>query len=288
MTVQSTVQTALIKGTKRLAEAGIEGGARDARLLMAHVLGFAPSRLTLVMPDAISEADEAAFDAAIARRVNREPVSHILGHREFYGRSFKVSSDVLDPRPETEILIAEALARPFNSVLDLGTGSGAILLTLLAEQILAKGLGTDLSEPALKVARENADALGLTGRARFQQANWWDGIDGEFELIVSNPPYIALSEMPSLAPELAHEPRMALTDEADGLTAYRAIARGARAHLAPRGRLIVEIGPTQGAAVSELFLAQGLKGVRVIADLDGRDRVVRAQAPNPHPRNRGK
>lgn len=288
MTVQSTVQTALIKGTKRLAEAGIEGGARDARLLMAHVLGLAPSRLTLVMPDAISEADEAAFDAAIARRVNREPVSHILGHREFYGRSFKVSSDVLDPRPETEILIAEALARPFNSVLDLGTGSGAILLTLLAEQILAKGLGTDLSEPALKVARENADALGLTGRARFQQANWWDGIDGEFELIVSNPPYIALSEMPSLAPELAHEPRMALTDEADGLTAYRAIARGARTHLAPRGRLIAEIGPTQGAAVSELFLAQGLKGVRVIADLDGRDRVVRAQAPNPHPRNRGK
>ncbi|TNE69655.1 MAG: peptide chain release factor N(5)-glutamine methyltransferase [Rhodobacteraceae bacterium] len=288
MTVQSTVQTALIKGTKRLAEAGIEGGARDARLLMAHVLGLAPSRLTLVMPDAISEADEAAFDAAIARRVNREPVSHILGRREFYGRSFKVSSDVLDPRPETEILIAEALARPFNSVLDLGTGSGAILLTLLAEQILAKGLGTDLSEPALKVARENADALGLTGRARFQQANWWDGIDGEFELIVSNPPYIALSEMPSLAPELAHEPRMALTDEADGLTAYRAIAKGARAHLAPRGRLIAEIGPTQGAAVSELFLAQGLKGVRVIADLDGRDRVVRAQAPNPHPRNRGK
>ncbi|WP_434287411.1 peptide chain release factor N(5)-glutamine methyltransferase [Celeribacter sp. SCSIO 80788] len=288
MTVQSTVQTALIKGTKRLAEAGIEGGARDARLLMAHVLGLVPSRLTLVMPDAISEAHEAAFAVAIDRRVNREPVSHILGHREFYGRSFKVSADVLDPRPETEILIAEALARPFNSVLDLGTGSGAILLTLLAEQILAKGLGSDLSEAALSVARENAEGLGLTGRARFQQADWWDGIDGEFELIVSNPPYIALSEMPSLAPELAHEPRMALTDEADGLTAYRAIAKGARAHLAPRGRLIVEIGPTQGAAVSELFLAQGLKGVRVIADLDGRDRVVRAQAPNPHPRNAGK
>jgi release factor glutamine methyltransferase len=288
MTVQSTVQTALIKGTKRLAEAGIEGGARDARLLMAHVLGLAPSRLTLVMPDAISEADVAAFALAIDRRVNREPVSHILGHREFYGRSFKVSADVLDPRPETEILIAEALARPFNSVLDLGTGSGAILLTLLAEQILAKGLGTDLSEAALNVAGTNAEGLGLTGRARFQQADWWDGIEGEFELIVSNPPYIALSEMPSLAPELAHEPRMALTDEADGLTAYRAIAKGARAHLAPRGRLIVEIGPTQGAAVSELFLAQGLKGVRVIADLDGRDRVVRAQAPNPHPRNAGK
>ncbi|PTQ75251.1 peptide chain release factor N(5)-glutamine methyltransferase [Celeribacter persicus] len=283
-----TVQAALIEGTKRLAEAGIEGGARDARLLMAHVLGVAPSRLTLVMPDAIPEGDRAAFEAAIGRRVRREPVSHILGYREFYGWRFKVSGDVLDPRPETEILIAEALSRPFSSVLDLGTGSGAILLTLLAEQVLAKGLGTDLSEAALNVARANAEGLELATRAGFQQADWWDGIEGRFELIVSNPPYIALDEMPSLAPELAHEPRMALTDEADGLSAYRAIAKGARTHLAPRGRLIVEIGPTQGAAVSDLFLAEGLKGVRVIADLDGRDRVVRAQAPNPHPRNAAK
>lgn len=283
-----TVQSVLIAGTKRLSEAGIEGGARDARLLMAHVLGLEPSRLTLVMPDPIDAEQAAAFETAIDRRVNREPVSHILGYRAFYGRRFKVSSDVLDPRPETEILISEALARPFNSVLDLGTGSGAILLTLLAEQVLAKGLGTDLSEAALGVAKENAETLGLSSRARFQKANWWDGIEGEFELIVSNPPYIALDEMPSLAPELAHEPRMALTDEADGLSAYRAIAKGARAHLAPRGRLMVEIGPTQGAAVADLFLAEGLKGVRVIADLDGRDRVVRGQAPNAHPRNAGK
>ncbi|SFI70663.1 peptide chain release factor N(5)-glutamine methyltransferase [Celeribacter neptunius] len=283
-----TVQSALIAGTKRLSAAGIEGAPRDARLLMSHVLGLDPGRLTLVMPDAISEADVRAFDVAITRRVAREPVSHILGYREFYGRRFKVTADVLDPRPETEVLIAEALARPFNSVLDLGVGSGAILLTLLAEQVLAKGLGTDLSEAALSVARENAEGLGLSGRARFQQADWWEGIDGQFELIVSNPPYIARDEMGALAPELGHEPRMALTDEADGLDAYRAIAAKARQFLAPRGRLIVEIGPTQGAAVSDLFLDQGLKAVRVLADWDGRDRVVRAQAPNPHPRNDGK
>jgi len=287
-TSATTVQQALVIGTRALAAAEIDGASRDARLLMADVLGIASDRLTLVLPDAISPETQAAFDAAIARRVAREPVSHILGRRAFYGRVFQVSRDVLDPRPETEILIQEALTQPFVSVLDLGTGSGAILLTLLAENPLAKGLGTDVSEAALAVARRNCEVLGLTKQARFQQANWWQGIEGGFDLIVSNPPYIAASEMPALSPELAYEPRMALTDEADGMTAYRAIVAEARAHLAPRGRILLEIGPTQGAAVSDLLLAQGFKAVRVIADLDGRDRVVCGQGPNPHPRNLGK
>ncbi len=262
----TTVQQALVIGTRTLASAEIEGAGRDARLLMAHVLGIASDRLTLVLPDAISPEAQAAF----------------------YGREFQVNADVLDPRPETEILIQEALTQPFASVLDLGTGSGAILLTLLAENPISKGLGTDLSEAALAVARQNCAALGLTKQARFQQAHWWQGVEGSFDLIVSNPPYIAASEMPALSPELAYEPRMALTDEADGVTAYRAIVAEARAHLAPRGRILLEIGPTQGATVSDLLLAQGFKAVRVIADLDGRDRVVRAQLPNPHPRNAGK
>jgi len=284
----TTVQQALVIGTRTLARAEIDGAGRDARLLMAHVLGIALDRLTLVLPDAISPEAHAAFDAAIARRVAREPVSHILGRRAFYGREFLVSADVLDPRPETEILIQEALTQPFASALDLGTGSGAILLTLLAECPISKGIGTDLSEAALAAARQNCAALGLGNRARFQLANWWQGVEGTFDLIVSNPPYIAASEMPDLSPELAYEPRMALTDEADGLTAYRAIVAEARAHLAPRGRILLEIGPTQGAAVSDLLLAQGFKAVRVIADLDGRDRVVCGQGPNPHPRNVGK
>ncbi|WP_417272430.1 peptide chain release factor N(5)-glutamine methyltransferase [Celeribacter halophilus] len=283
-----SVQTALIAGTKRLNAAGIEGAPRDARLLMAHVLGIAPGRLTLVLPDAITAEQAQGFEQAIERRAKREPVSHILGYREFYGRRFSVSADVLDPRPETEVLIAEALSKPFSSVLDLGVGSGAILLTLLAEQVLAKGLGTDVSEVALAVARGNADALGLSSRARFQQADWWDGVEGQFDLITSNPPYIATEEMAALSPELAHEPRVALTDEADGLSCYRIIVAQVRAFLAPRGRVLVEIGPTQGAAVSALFLEQGLKAVRVLSDFDGRDRVVCAQAPNPHPRNSGK
>ena len=283
-----SIQTALIAGTKRLNEAGIEGAPRDARLLMAHVLGIAPGRLTLVLPDAITAEQAQGFEQAIERRAKREPVSHILGYREFYGRRFSVSADVLDPRPETEVLIAEALSKPFTSVLDLGVGSGAILLTLLAEQVLAKGLGTDVSEVALAVARGNADALGLSSRARFQQADWWDDVEGQFDLITSTPPYIAAEELAALSPELAHEPRVALTDEADGLSCYRIIAAQVRAFLAPRGRVLVEIGPTQGAAVSALFLEQGLKAVRVLSDFDGRDRVVCAQAPNPHPRNSGK
>ncbi|WP_417250732.1 peptide chain release factor N(5)-glutamine methyltransferase [Celeribacter sp.] len=283
-----TVKTALAQGAKRLAEAGIEGAARDARILMAHTLDIAPERLTLVLPDEIDPPAFLAFNAYVDRRKLREPVSHIIGRRHFYGRDFRVTRDVLDPRPETETLIAEAMSRPFSSVLDLGTGSGAIVLTLLAEQPLAKGVGTDLSQAALEVARGNAEALGLSSKVRFVQADWFEGVEGTFDLIVSNPPYIAAQEMAGLAPELSHEPRMALTDEADGLEAYRAIARGARAHLAPRGRIALEIGPTQGAAVCDMLLEAGFKGVRVIADLDGRDRVVRAQVPNPHPRNLGR
>lgn len=275
-----TVQSALILATRKLTLAGIEGASRDARLLMAHVLQLDPSRITLVAPDPLEDDACSAFDACIARRVAREPVSHIIGRRMFYGRDFIVSSEVLDPRPETEILIAEALKRPFSSVLDLGVGSGAILLTLLAEQPLAKGQGSDLSNAALKVAKANADHLGLSQRARFTQSDWFDAISGTFDLIVSNPPYIALDEMPSLVPELAHEPRMALTDEADGLVAYRILSAQARHHLAPRGRLLFEIGPTQGQAVADMVLAQGFKGVRIVADLDGRDRVVCGVAPN--------
>lgn len=275
-----TVQSALILATRKLTLAGIEGASRDARLLMAHVLQLDPSRITLVAPDPLEDDACSAFEACIARRVAREPVSHIIGRRMFYGRDFIVSSEVLDPRPETEILIAEALKRPFSSVLDLGVGSGAILLTLLAEQPLAKGQGSDLSNAALKVAKANADHLGLSQRARFTQSDWFDAISGTFDLIVSNPPYIALDEMPSLVPELAHEPRIALTDEADGLVAYRTLSAQARHHLAPRGRLLFEIGPTQGQAVADMLMAQGFKGVRIVADLDGRDRVVCGVAPN--------
>ena len=267
---------ALSHAVARLREAGIDDPARDARRIMAHVLGVAPGRLTLVLPDMISEAQVENLGALIERRGRREPVSHLIGTRAFFGRDFRVNSAVLDPRPETEILIEQGLAGDFSHVLDLGTGSGCIILTLLAERPTAQGTGTDLSEDALSVAQENAARVSVQDRVTWGHGAWFNAVAAgqHFDLIVSNPPYIAANEMPGLAPELAFEPRMALTDEADGLTAYRAIAAGARAHLTPHGRLIVEIGPTQGAAVAKLFRAAGLAKVAIHPDLDGRDRVV--------------
>lgn len=268
----------LARATARLKEAGVDDPGRDARRLMAHVLDVVPGRLTLVLPEPVGPEAAAAFEALVDRRAAREPVSHLVGHRLFYGREFHVTRDVLDPRPETETLIEVALAEPFSTVLDLGTGTGCILLTLLAEREAAVGIGTDLSPAALAVAARNRDALGLAARADLLQGSWYKPLAGSgegFDLIVSNPPYVAVDEMPFLSREVReHEPRQALTDEADGLTAYREILAGLAPYLAIGGRLAVEIGARQGMAVSRLFAAAGLSGTRVIPDLDGRDRVV--------------
>ncbi|WP_372839689.1 peptide chain release factor N(5)-glutamine methyltransferase [Phaeovulum sp.] len=266
---------ALRLAVQRLAAAGIETPAADARRLLAHAMRLAPDRLTLESPRALSSAELAAFDAALAQRLRRQPVAQILGFRQFWGRDFRVTRATLDPRPETETLVAEALTRPFARVLDLGTGTGCILLSLLAERPAARGLGIDASPEALAVARENAAALGLEARAELRLGDWFDGVQGQFDLIVSNPPYIAAAEMPGLAPEVRDwEPALALTPGGDGLAAYRAIAAGARDRLAPSGRLLLEIGPTQALAVIGLLAANGLPDATVLTDLDGRDRVV--------------
>lgn len=267
----------LARGTRRLKGAGIDGAGRDARRLLAHALEIEAGRLTLVLPEEVESEAAVRFEALIARRAAREPVSHLTGKRAFYGREFVVTRDVLDPRPETETLIEAALAQPFERVLDLGTGTGCILLTLLAETQGAWGLGIDLSDAALDVAARNRAALGLSECALLRRSDWYQTVTGSFDLIVANPPYIAADEVAGLSPELSHEPRLALTDEADGLSAYRAIAAGAVRHLERDGRLLVEIGWRQGAAVADLMARAGLSDIIVIADLDGRDRVVSAR-----------
>lgn len=280
MTGPVTGAQALVAATRALAAVGIPDPGRDARRLFSHALGIEPGRLTLVLPDPLEATAQAAFDALIARRVMREPVSHLTGTRAFYGRDFIVNGAVLDPRPETETLIEAALSLPFDRVLDLGTGSGCILLTLLAEMPGATGLGIDISAAACAVAAQNAQALGLSQRAQFQLGNWHAGPLGEYDLIVANPPYIALSEMAGLSPEVRDwEPRAALTDEGDGLGAYRAILNGISQHLTEGGRLLLEIGPTQAEEVSVLVLTAGFAMVDVIQDLDGRDRIVMAIQP---------
>ncbi len=263
-----------------LRDAGIEGAARDARLLLAHARGIAPDRLFLEMEGAADPAVADRFLALVARRAAREPLSHLTGRRMFWGRDFAVGPEVLDPRPETETLIAAALARPFQRVLDLGTGSGAILLTLLAESGAATGLGVDLSPAALAIAGQNAQALGVADRAAFALSDWYSGVSGQFDLIVSNPPYITEREMADLAPEVRNwEPHLALTPGGDGLDAYRAIAPGLSRHLTPGGRVLLEIGPSQGAAVSSLLKMAGLQRIAILPDLDGRDRVVAGEMP---------
>ena len=272
-----TGAAALRAAIPRLQAGGIEDAGLDARVLLAHALGLAQDRLTLHLPDQMTDAQSQAYEAAILARLSRQPVAQIIGQRQFWGLNFRVTPDTLDPRPDTETLVAEALKAPFVNMLDLGTGTGCILLACLQSAPLAQGLGVDVSAAALAVAKGNAQSLGLGARALFRGSDWFSTVKERFDLIVSNPPYIAADEMAGLAPEVRDwEPHLALTPGGDGLEPYRIIAREAPSHLVEGGRLLVEIGPTQATAVSELFAEQGLQNIRVLPDMDGRDRVVSA------------
>ncbi len=274
-----TIAEALAMGVARLRAGGIEGAPRDAQLLLADVLAVQVMRLSLERDQVLSPAQVTAFEDVLDRRLAREPVSKIVGRRAFWGREFIVTRDVLDPRPETETLIAEALTGPAPSrMLDLGTGSGILAVTLLAEWREAFAVATDLSELALTIAARNATLNGVEDRLTLTRSDWFEEVEGRFDLIVSNPPYIAADEMPSLAPEvLGYDPQMALTPGGDGLGPYRAIASGAVRHLDPGGRLLVEIGHRQGPEVAAIFSQAGLDAVRIHPDMDGRDRVVSAR-----------
>lgn len=262
--------------TATLDQAGVPDPAGDARRLMQWAGDLGAAQLVASERDSAGMDETERFHGAVARRAHREPVSHITGQRMFWGRMFEVTPHVLDPRPETETLIAEALNRgPFRHVLDLGTGSGCLLLTLLSEWPEAVGVGTDISPDALNVARRNAEALALGTRATLRQADWLDGMDDTFDLIVSNPPYIAADEMADLEPEVRdHEPLHALTPGGDGLDAYRAIAAQAARNLEAGGVLMVEIGPTQSEAVSVILACAGWIVRAIIPDLDQRARVI--------------
>ena len=277
--MSDTLGALLAGATATLKAAGIEAPARDARALVAKAAGIAPDRLTLALQEAADPLVARDLAPLVAMRAAHRPMAQILGRRAFYRHEFRVTPDVLDPRPETETLVEAALAAPFDHVLDLGTGSGCILLSLLAAREAASGVGTDASPAALDVASANAARLGVTQRCLLVHGDWYHPVEGRFDLIVSNPPYIAADEMTDLAPDLSHEPRMALTDDADGLSAYRVIVPGARDHLRPGGRLLLEIGWRQGAAVAGLLTAAGFAEVAILPDLAGRDRVIRGIWP---------
>jgi release factor glutamine methyltransferase len=281
-----TLNQAFVGAAAVLREAGIATPELDARLLLCHAAGLSHEAYVAGAGGPVQPATLARFGTAIDRRLKREPVARITGTREFYGRGFTIAPPALDPRPDTETLIEAALAvverRGWRdrtlSLLDLGTGTGCILVTLLAELPRAQGLGTDLSPSALALAAANAVRLGVGSRAAFLAADWLDGIAGKFDLVLSNPPYLASGEIAGLAPEVAaYDPMLALDGGPDGLDAYRRIAAGASAVLAEGGRLLVEIGAGQAAQVSDIFRAAGLKldpSQAIGRDLAGRPRVV--------------
>jgi release factor glutamine methyltransferase len=274
----------LKQASEKLAAGGIDTAVLDARLLFQAASGLRHEDI-VAEPDLRVAPDVAArFSDFIVRRIRFEPVSRILGTREFYGRSFRVTPDVLDPRADTETLIGAVLGlakgREPLCILDLGTGSGAIAVTLLAELPEATAVACDLSAAALAVARGNAEALGVAGRASFVQANWFEGIGGKFDFIASNPPYIRLGDIPGLAPDVREfDPAKALDGGPDGLEAYRRIAGGAQGHLAPQGRVILEIGAGQENAVNEIFMRQGFARESRHFDLSGQIRCLAFSYP---------
>ncbi|GAA6186971.1 peptide chain release factor N(5)-glutamine methyltransferase [Litorivita sp. NS0012-18] len=262
----------------RAAMAAGEGqgvAPRDAKRLLAHAAGVDAARLMALGAAELSADVMARYGQYLARRATGEPVSKITGKRAFWNHEFLVTADVLDPRADTETLVAKALERDFTRVLDLGTGTGCILLSLLAERAQASGMGVDISPAALQVARENAARTGVGARADLRLSDWFDAVEGRFDLITANPPYITEAEMADLSPEVRdHDPHLALTPGGDGLEPYRIIARAAPAHLAPQGRILVEMGWRQGPQVAQIFAQAGFRDIETVQDFEGRDRVT--------------
>lgn len=285
MTADLSLVKAWTFAKQRLTAAGVDGPVIDARLLVEAAAEATRTDIITDPQRLLTAAQAAALEGFIQRREAREPVSQILGRKGFWKIMLRVTPDVLTPRPDTETLV-ELILRDLPEdravgVLDLGVGSGAILLAILAERPAAKGLGVDVSEEALAVARENAANLGLAQRVALLRGDWTRGLDDAgFDIVVANPPYIPSADILGLEPEVRdHEPRLALDGGADGLDAYRLLAPEILRVLKPGGRFAVEIGFDQSAAVEALFRQAGGARIATSRDLANRDRVVAGIKP---------
>ncbi len=281
-----TIQGALTDATQQFQAVDSHTAALDARLLLQHVLQCDWEDLLLNKDDALSVDERSAWDSVIAQRLRHKPVAKIIGTAGFYGAIFKTTTDTLDPRPDSETLI-DIIERLFADhtialrILDLGTGTGCLLLTLLRLYPHGRGLGADISEAALDVARTNAIAHSLDTRVNFVASNWFAQVAGPFDLIVSNPPYIDHAALNNLSASVRdYDPMLALDGGVDGLDAYRTIVTHAPQFLSPGGWLVVEIGFDQADAVNALFLQTGFANVHVYYDLSGHPRVVSGQKIN--------
>ena len=276
-----TYEQARRSAAQRLAQAGCVSAQFDARVLLQAATGMDAGELIARGNQAMPSPVKAIYDGYIGRRASHEPVAYILGEKEFWSLIFKVNEHVLIPRPETEgaVEIALDLIKGVKSprILDVGTGSGAILISILSERPDAHGLGVDISKAALGIASENSVLNGVQERCTFQVSNFLGAIDEQYDLIVSNPPYIDAAAMEALPQDVGYEPDLALAGGDDGLAAYRAIISELPRVLKNGGAIVFEIGFDQGASVSGLLKAAGLEDIKITADLAGHDRIVSAK-----------
>lgn len=270
-----------------LRAAGIATAELDARLLVCASCGLSLEAFVARPERAMTQEERDRLHMLAARRAQREPVSRILGKREFWSRDFLIGPATLDPRADTETLVAAALALAVEvapaqapiSVLDLGTGSGCVLLAILSELPQARGVGLDISPDALHIARRNAAALGVEDRASFVASDWTQAIAARFDLVVANPPYVATEAIGRLAPEVARfDPPVALDGGGDGLDAYRRIVPALRGVVHRGGAAVLEVGAGQAAAVTGMLMGAGFPAVRPWADLAGTTRCLSVRA----------
>jgi len=279
-----TLGSLLAEAAAALTQAKVGEPRRRARRLVSSTLALSPADLLAHPERAVDERATDRVRVALARMVDREPLSRILGRREFWGMEFGLSTDTLDPRPETETVVTAVLrsipdrGAPLR-LLDLGTGTGCILLALLSEFPAATGFGVDVAAGAAVTARRNASTLGLAHRADFVVGDWAGPISGVFDVIISNPPYIASAALADLPREVAlYDPRCALDGGPDGLACYRSLAADIRRLMGPRSLFVCEVGLSQGSAVEAILRANGLSIERCERDLAGIMRCVVAQA----------
>ncbi len=270
-----TVGALLAAAARRLMAAGVESPRTDARLLLAAAMQATSDRLLGYPETPVEDGAARDFAAALDRRLEREPVSRILGEREFWSLPFRLGAATLDPRPDSETLISAVLARTADRsaplrLLDLGTGTGCLLLALLSELPRARGIGVDLAPSAVALATENAMRLGLGRRAQFRIGDWDRGLAGRFDIVLSNPPYIPHRDIEALAPEVCrYDPRLALDGGADGLDGHRAVAGLLSRRLTPRGIAAIELGAGQGSAAAAIYEAAGMALLDRVEDLSG-------------------
>jgi release factor glutamine methyltransferase len=270
----------LFQGIKeKFLESGIETSALDARILFCHALKISHEQLLLANDRILTDAEINGINDLVQQRLDGMPVAKIIGEKEFYGRMFKTTTDTLDPRPDSETLI-EVILKHYNHdqdirILDLGTGTGCLALTLLAELPKARAIAVDQSQEALKVAKDNAWKIGVEDRIVFAQSNWFSEVIGSFDLIISNPPYIPESNIPDLSKEVRlYDPMAALVGGKDGLDPYRLIIPQSKTFLKPDGMLVFELGQGQDGDVAEMLRQSGFEKIFVKKDLAGISRVV--------------